>query len=1219
MSRRSHVFFVTGKRASERAGIGVGFLLLPQEGAAVFVTAFHNVGDIDEANQVQWNTDVRVGYWTGEKQIELSVGERLASSHSDDWAAYEIEAPQGAAAFTYCNLANDSKTWSSYGWPNPIQRPDGNALKGTFEGTETPLRRSGVSVVHLELSCPTLAASEPRSGRGYSGGPVIVDDTVVGMIVHRDLPSNPEAQSAPGGVLYALPIMRIVEGLQAQHPNDRRVWRPRAADMDEPGRAWPPFDEPPAPPTDAKLDIGPIDPIEALKRPARQTTPHESQAEQRLRRLARRPIHRLLPQREPTCPRDALRDELAAKLRPPVHCVALLGPPGTGKRWLAQAYARAKLADYQTIWHVRGSSRTTVSLDLAELAVELGITDHTGDPHAAHLVGLWLRMTRDWLVIVDDLGSLDDLRGLVPLHGPGDVCLSSTSIDLPQWIERVTVSALDRDDAVGLLHATTGWPAETPVEALVTELGTLPAELCWAGQLARVLDYGPDQLLRAIRAPSETRYEALVEYIQRAVTSPRLVGLLSIRAYLGPTPVPVAAFDRMARSGPSQLQAALPLSEELAQSVTKLEASGLATCSAGHLHLDAKVVGAVQRAMRSERQRLEDLSLVMAVSLTSEEEGLVRDANFELDVTFVPLLRHVISHVDCTDRRQDAYVRGLSLSAIAYEKFSNEPRLAIREYERAVELIERSRTPNLTSLAGMYMNLGVMHGRFGEHEQALTAFVQAQTAAAEPAQDSRLRRTLRYYIALTQTRLRSLEDASVSWAAWFASFDPDDEIPPFDLIATLDEYCASLPSPDEGQRQLARGAVETFASVRVHLRTDPYQRHLFTLLAARTAAHLFAIGLDDAADQMLELSRDEATTQTSRHKLDLALVTAFCLLTHGLPELAQRARVRADALLMDASIQPGERAWHLCVQALRLAEFGDHEAARRDWTLALEALELRPDAQLRTSATLGLVESLVEIGDLHAAWELGSTALEQIEDEEFSKSLFFHLLDLNQRLVKSSPGQAMTNLERLVERAVRRFGPAAPPTQVARGTTAQVMMDRGEGRRALPHAREFARVLVGEPFAPGVQARALGIVARLHFDANDLSAAVATYVEIMELLDARPPVQPDDMREAADLLGQLGADLAQRGLLEPGLRAQVRGFELHRECQFNLHDQTLGRASNIALTLELLGRLEDARSWYERAAGHARELGKPGWVETSEANVARVRGTLACGTLRGTY
>jgi hypothetical protein len=237
MSRRSHVLFIASKRSENQSGVGVGFLLRPREGAAVFVTAFHNVGHLDVDDVIRWNTRVRVGYWTGEKQLELALGERIGFNHSEDWAAYEFAPPSGVASFDYDNLNDDSKVWSSYGWPNWKERPDGNALKGTFEGSETPLRRAGdQSVVHLELSCSTLAASEPRSGRGYSGGPVLVDGQVVGMIVHRDRPqiqgSDVVPDVAPGGVLYALPITRIVEGLRAQHTGDGRVWSPV-----EPGEA----------------------------------------------------------------------------------------------------------------------------------------------------------------------------------------------------------------------------------------------------------------------------------------------------------------------------------------------------------------------------------------------------------------------------------------------------------------------------------------------------------------------------------------------------------------------------------------------------------------------------------------------------------------------------------------------------------------------------------------------------------------------------------------------------------------------------------------------------------------------------------------------------------------------------------------------------------------------------------------------------------------------
>jgi hypothetical protein len=197
---------------------GAGFLLDVGSGDPVFVTALHVVATVEEQGEVDWGTDVRVGYWNGSEMVEAPLRRPLVHVVWQDWVAYrlDIDIPDCVRRHCATELRDDSCSWESYGWPMPVQYPDGTATNGTIQGLETPLRRLAdgkrKSVVHHQLRSDDFG--ERWAAYGYSGAPVLVGRRVVGMITKRlEYKKKDATDDTNFGAVLALPIMNVVSAL----------------------------------------------------------------------------------------------------------------------------------------------------------------------------------------------------------------------------------------------------------------------------------------------------------------------------------------------------------------------------------------------------------------------------------------------------------------------------------------------------------------------------------------------------------------------------------------------------------------------------------------------------------------------------------------------------------------------------------------------------------------------------------------------------------------------------------------------------------------------------------------------------------------------------------------------------------------------------------------------------------------------------------------------
>lgn len=159
-----------------------------------------------------------------------------------------------------------------------------------------------------------------------------------------------------------------------------------------------------------------------------------------------------------------------------VATVALHGIGGVGKTQLAQAYAHERRSRLRIAWWLDASSDLTAEAELAALAEQLGVGGEDQDA-AARSALLELARRTDWLLVYDGAERVEDIAGLLPDAGTGQVIITSR---YPAWDAVASCVALEPfrvDDAIAFLMGRTGDTDRVAAAALAAQLSGLPLAL----------------------------------------------------------------------------------------------------------------------------------------------------------------------------------------------------------------------------------------------------------------------------------------------------------------------------------------------------------------------------------------------------------------------------------------------------------------------------------------------------------------------------------------------------------------------------------------------------------------------------------------------------------------------------------------------------------------------------------------------------------------------
>ncbi len=235
------------------------------------------------------------------------------------------------------------------------------------------------------------------------------------------------------------------------------------------------------------------------------------------------------------------------------RAVALHGLGGIGKTQIALEYAHRFASQYDTVWWIDAEQADQILVRYVELAARLDIAKpDAGAEHNVRMLLDHLRTQDRWLIILDNAVDPEDFETPIPT-GPGHVLITSRN---PDWQDRVHGLDLDvfaRSDSLAYLTARIPGIAAEQADGLADDLGDLPLALA---QAAGVISSGmtvdryrlllTDKTAKLMENGGPHGYPApLAAAVDIATTrlaadQPDAADLLSLGAFFGPEPIPIA-------------------------------------------------------------------------------------------------------------------------------------------------------------------------------------------------------------------------------------------------------------------------------------------------------------------------------------------------------------------------------------------------------------------------------------------------------------------------------------------------------------------------------------------------------------------------------------------------------------------------------------------------------------------------------------------------------
>src|SRR5579859_1182572 len=261
----------------------------------------------------------------------------------------------------------------------------------------------------------------------------------------------------------------------------------------------------------------------------------------------------------------ALRSSRAAAL---TQTQAISGLGGIGKTQIAVEYAYRYREFYQAIFWITVSTSDALNAEFVKLATLLDLPEqHEQDQDLVlRAVKRWLTSHTDWLLILDNIDNLEMIVDFLPVHGTGDVLLTTRLQALGTAAQSIEVEKMGIDDGVLFLLRRTRVIAsgaslnqateESQVQAteIVAALDGLPLALDQAGAyieetrcgLSQYLDlYGTrrkELLLRrgrfSIDHPDSVVATWSLSFQQVEKENPAAADLLRLLAFLSPEAIP---------------------------------------------------------------------------------------------------------------------------------------------------------------------------------------------------------------------------------------------------------------------------------------------------------------------------------------------------------------------------------------------------------------------------------------------------------------------------------------------------------------------------------------------------------------------------------------------------------------------------------------------------------------------------------------------------------
>jgi tetratricopeptide (TPR) repeat protein/nucleoside phosphorylase len=457
----------------------------------------------------------------------------------------------------------------------------------------------------------------------------------------------------------------------------------------------------------------------------------------------------------PQNPNFTGRDKLLKDLRESLTkgqvaaLTALHGLGGVGKTQLALEYAYRHAPDYDLIWWVRAEDPVALAAEYAALAGPLDLPEKGVADQEAQVAAVrqWLSQKGKWLLIFDNAGEPQDLRGFIPQGGSGHILITSRN---PVWrglARPLDVRVWDRPESVAFLLKRTGRTEaagegeKATAGQLADELGDLPLALeqagayiewcgCAIGHYLGLFRSRRQEMLRKGKSSQEypdtvaTTWELSFQKVKAA--SPTAPDLLNLCAFLAPDDIPKELLVQGAAHLPKSMAAVIQDSVKFDEALALLRRYSLMEVSEEALALHRLVQAVVRDRLDPEDQKkwAEAAVEMINVSFPSDVQS-----DFGKWPWCARLLPHALAAaVQAQNLRSAPKTAGLLLNQSAIYLWTRaEFNGAKRVIEQAINFAEAAYGPDHPNVASTVNNLGILLRDMGDLESAKAQFERAIT------------------------------------------------------------------------------------------------------------------------------------------------------------------------------------------------------------------------------------------------------------------------------------------------------------------------------------------------------------------------------------------------------------------------------------------------------------------------------------------------------------
>ena len=170
------------------------------------------------------------------------------------------------------------------------------------------------------------------------------------------------------------------------------------------------------------------------------------------------------------------------------HRVALYGMGGVGKTQTALAYVYAHMASYKNIFWITATSEASLLSGFQEIAIRLQcprVATNSNLETVAKFVLAWLRKLDNWLVVIDNLDSIELLKNYLPDRASRKHTLITTRNPNTQGIPArgLEVALPNLDESIEMLYNLSDLNSQSNRDEaweVVEELGRLPLAIAQA-------------------------------------------------------------------------------------------------------------------------------------------------------------------------------------------------------------------------------------------------------------------------------------------------------------------------------------------------------------------------------------------------------------------------------------------------------------------------------------------------------------------------------------------------------------------------------------------------------------------------------------------------------------------------------------------------------------------------------------------------------------------